>query len=111
MTTHFLEVGSMREDLQEIYNHALKLGQLLAMTPEQRRELEQARVQQGDLATYADDVRTALSEVLLRTEDLITFLDQFESAPVIYTGEGNTAEVLSMLERLIALSHSAGGKP
>lgn len=108
--THFLEVGSMREDLQEIYAHAARLGRLLAMTPEQRKEMEYTRIQQGEMATYADDVRHALSEVLSRTEDLIHFLDQFESAPVIYTGEGNTAEVLTMLERLIALTHSAGGK-
>ena len=100
----------MREDLHEIYHHALKLGQLLSMTPEQRREMEHARTQQGELTTYADDVRAALSAVLTRSEDLMLFLDQFESAPVIYTGEGTTAEVLSMLERLIALTHSAGGK-
>lgn len=100
--THFLEVSSMREDLQEIYKNADWLRQLLAMPPEQRAAMEQARVQQGDLTTFADDVRTALTAVLERSAELVEFMDQFESAPIIYTGEGSTAEVLAMLERLMS---------
>lgn len=99
--THFLEVGSMREGLQEVLESALWLRSLLNMTPEQRAALEQGRVQQGDMTTHADEVRQALRAVLGGCEEMIGFLDRFESAPVIYTGEGSTAEVLSMLERLM----------
>lgn len=101
--THFLEVGLMREGLQEIRESADRLRMLLAMTPEQRVALEQMRLQQGDMTRHADDVRTALSDVLIQADDLITFLDQFESAPIIYTGEGTTAQVLARLERLMTL--------
>lgn len=106
--THFLEVGSMRDGINEIHENAQWLWRLLSMTPEQRAALEQSRVQQGELTTHADDVRTALSAVLEQAEEMVRFLDQFESAPIIYTGQGTTAEVLGMLERLLAQAESAG---
>ncbi|MGE5676345.1 MAG: hypothetical protein ACM3XM_21080 [Mycobacterium leprae] len=102
--THFLEVGFMREGLQEILDSALRLRYLLSLTPDQRNSLEQARMQQGELTTYADDVRAALQGVLLEAQGLVDFLDRFEAAPVIYTGDGSTAEVMAMLERLVTLA-------
>ncbi len=102
--THFLEVGALREGIQEIHESADWLRRLLAMTPEQRAALEQAHAQQGDLVTYEDDVRTALRTVLNRSAELTDLLEQFESHPFIYTGAGSTAEVLAMLERLMAMS-------
>lgn len=92
----------MRDGLQEILENALWLRRLLSMTPEQRAALEQARLQQGDMTSYADDVRTALQGVVDQAEDLVTFLTQFESDPIIYTGEGSTADVLAMLNRLLS---------
>jgi hypothetical protein len=109
--THFLEVGSMRDGLAEIRENAQWLWRLLSMTPDQRAALEQSRIQQGDMTTYADDVRKALSTVLEETDSMITFLDQFESAPIIYTGEGSTAEVLARLERLMLLAETAELEP
>jgi hypothetical protein len=99
--THFLEVGSMREDLHEIHASAQHLRRLLVMTPDQRASLEQARIQQGDLTTHTDDVRFALATILTRSEDLVDLLDQFESDPIIFTGAGSTTSVLAMLERLL----------
>ena len=105
--THFLEVGSMRDGLQEILENTQRLWALLAMTPEQRAAMDQSLMQQGELTTHAEAVRTALSAVHDQADDLIRFLDQFESAPIIYTGEGSTAEVLNQLERLMALAQAA----
>lgn len=107
--THFLEVGALREALHEIQENAQWLRRLLSMPPEQRTALEQTRVQQGDMTTYNDDVRAALGAVLMQTEELVLFLDQFESHPIIYTGEGSTAEVLAMLERLISQNKGGSG--
>jgi len=101
--THFLEVGSLREGIQEIVENGQWLRRLLAMTPEERTALEQSRAQEGDLTTYRQSVGDALNAVLTQADELATFLDQFESAPVIYTGEGSTAEVMVMLERMMAL--------
>lgn len=101
--THFLEVGSLREGIQEIVENGLWLRRLLAMTPDERTALEQSRAQQGDLTTYGQSVGDALSAVLSQAEELANFLDQFESAPVIYTGEGSTAEVMVMLERMMTI--------
>jgi len=100
--THFLEVGSLREGIQEIIENGLWLRRLLAMTPDERAALEQARAKQGDLTTYGQSVGDALSAVINQAEELATFLDRFESAPVIYTGDGTTAEVMVMLERMMA---------
>jgi hypothetical protein len=105
--TNFLEVGSIREGLQEIRQNAGWLWRLLSMSPEQRVALEKARVQQGDLTTHADDVRTALSGILEQSESLLQFMDQFESAPIVYTGSGSTADVLAMLDRLMTLAAAA----
>lgn len=96
----------MREGLQEVLDNAVMLRRLLSMSPEQRAAMEQARVQQGNLTTHADDVRARLFAVLQQTEEMIRFLDQFESAPIIFTGEGRTSEVLAMLERLLAAAKS-----
>jgi hypothetical protein len=106
--THFLEVGSMREELQEIFANAQQLYALLSMTPEQREAMDQSLLQQGELTTHAQSVRQTLIAVLEQTDGLIQFLDQFESAPIIYTGEGSTAEVLGRLERLMSLARSEG---
>lgn len=108
--THFLEVGALREGLQEIFDNARWLRRLLSMTPEQRAALEQARVAQGDITTYADDVRSALGAVLGQSEELVRFLDQFEANPIVYTGEGSTAEVLAMLERLMSQQKGGTGR-
>ncbi|HEY3368478.1 MAG TPA: hypothetical protein VGK74_25770 [Symbiobacteriaceae bacterium] len=96
----------MREGLQEVLDNAVMLRRLLMMTPEQRAAMEQERIRQGDMTTHADDVRAKLFAVLEQAQDLIRFLDQFESAPIIYTGEGGTADVLVMLERLMTLAKS-----
>ena len=100
--THFLEVGSLREGISEIRENARWLQTLLAMTPEQRNALEQARAQQGDLTTYHESVGVALHQILSQAEELVDFLDHFESDPIIYTGKGSTVEVIAMLERLLA---------
>lgn len=101
MATHFLEVGSLQEGMQEVLENANWLRLLLSMTPDQRAALEQGRITQGDMTTHADDLKTALAAITGRCDEMIGFLDQFESAPVIYTGNGSTAEVLTMLERLM----------
>jgi hypothetical protein len=109
--THFLEVGFIREGIQEVQENGRWLRRLLAMTRTERAALEQSRVQQGDLTTHADDVRMALNSLLTCADELITCLDRFESNPIIYTGVGSTAEVLAMLERLMHQVGVDGQKP
>jgi len=104
MTTHFLEVGSLRDELQEIRANADYLWQLLSMTHEQRTAMDKERMQQGELRTHGDDVRQTLQSLVQQAQSLVDFLDQFESAPVIYTGSGSTAEVLAKLDRLVAMA-------
>ena len=106
--THFLEVGSMREGLQEIHENTQWLARLLSMTAEQRAAMDKARLQQGELTTHTDEVKQALTAVLEQAEYMVRFLDQFESAPIIYTGPGTTAEVLAKLEQLADLAKKAG---
>jgi UDP-N-acetyl-D-mannosaminuronate dehydrogenase len=101
MATHFLEVGSMQEGVQEVLENAQWLRLLLNMTPDQRAALEQGRIAQGAMTSHTDDLQRVLAAITARCEEMIGFLDQFESAPVIYTGNGSTAEVLTMLERLM----------
>lgn len=98
----------MRDGLQEIHENAQWLLRLLSMPAEQRAAMDQARFQQGELTTHADEVRQALSAVLEQAEYMARFLDQFESAPIIYTGPGSTAEVLAKLEQLAGLAKTAG---
>lgn len=101
MATHFLEVGLLQEGMHEVLEHANWLRLLLNMTPNQRAALEQVRTAQSDLTTHTDDLHTALAAITARCDEMLGFLDQFESAPIIYTGNGSTAEVLAMLERLM----------
>jgi hypothetical protein len=104
--THFLEVGSLRDGVADIRENAQWLWRLLTMTPEQRVAMEQARLQQGDMTTHADDVRKALLAILQESDSMVGFLDQFESAPIVYTGEGSTADVITRLERLMATAEA-----
>lgn len=106
--THFLEVGSMREDLAEILKGAQWLKRLLSMSQSERQAIEQARVRQGDMTTINQDAQAALQAILDRSEELIRFLDRFESSPIIYTGEGSTQEVLARLQRLVAIARESG---
>lgn len=105
---HFLEVGSMREELAEILKQAQWLTRLLSMNHTERQAVEQARVRQGDLTTINQEIQAALSDILERSEELVTFLDRFESSPLIYTGEGSTQEVLAKLQRLAAIAKENG---
>ncbi|MFZ5824432.1 MAG: hypothetical protein ACOY94_08900 [Bacillota bacterium] len=106
--THFLEVGSMREDLAEILKSAQWLKRLLSMSQSERMAIEQARVRQGDMTTINQDTQAALQTILERSEELLGFLDRFESSPIIYTGEGSTQEVLAKLQRLAAIARESG---
>jgi|GEM_PF-1622720 len=108
--THFLEVGSMREELGEIVELAKHLRRLLAVTPDQRLRIERDRIAQGDITTIGEEIQVAVTELVERAEELAGFLDRFESNPVIYTGPGSTQEVMALLARLVALGKEAGEK-
>ncbi len=108
--THFLEVGSMREELGEILESAKRLRKLLSITPDQRLRIEKDRIQQGDMTTIADEIQATLGEILEQTEEMVNFLDRFESSPVIYTGPGSTQEVMALLQRLVAIGRDSGEK-
>lgn len=89
----FLEVASIREDLEEMVSSARKLNELLPA---------------GETATVNEEMRKHLRVILDRAEAILAFLDRFESGPIIYTGRGTTQEVLSRLHRLAALAESLG---
>jgi hypothetical protein len=105
---HFLEVGSMREDLVEILKNAQLLRQLLAMSHAERQAIDQHRARLGELSTVSEEIQASLQAILARSAELIAFLDRFESSPLIYTGEGSTEAVLAKLQRLMAIARELG---
>lgn len=106
----FLEVASIREDLDEVSKSARRLKELLSMSQAQRSALEQARALQGEMTTVDEEIEQHLRVILERVDASLAFLDRFESGPIIYTGEGTTQEVLSRLHRLAALAETLGEK-
>jgi len=104
----FLEVASIREDLDEVLRSARQLKELIGLSHEQRSAREQAKALSGELTTVDEEIEQHLQVILERAEATLAFLDRFESGPIIYTGRGTTQEVLSRLHRLAALAESLG---
>jgi len=92
--------------LKEVRESAEYLKRLLAMTEDERDLLVDRYAAQGYYTTFVREVEKALNGVVDGTRELDTFMNKLQCQPIIYTGEGDTQQVIDMLERLLALYQS-----
>ncbi|MBE3519310.1 MAG: hypothetical protein IMW97_03285 [Firmicutes bacterium] len=85
----FLRVGVFRDNLDRI----IELCSDLQVEPEVSRNAR---------------VRQALDEIADLALGIKEFMNSFQSEPLIWTGRGDTDEVIAMLESLVAAAESAG---
>lgn len=99
--THFLAVGFIRDALQEVLQQSSQLVTLSTMSEAERQQHSRARAAGGSALSSQAEVQQVAEELRESVQALLATLDRFESEPVIYTGPGDTASVLAMLEGLI----------
>lgn len=99
--TNFLEVGFMKENLAEAHKKARYLKTLLQMSADERDQFERGEEERGRGLNYLAELTGAIDDVIALTGDMAAFLDGFPSAPIVYTGEATTEEVIALLERLL----------
>lgn len=104
--TNFLEVGFMRESLVEVHEKALHLKTLLQMSADERDQFEKSQEEGGHGLNYLAEVTRAIDDVIALSGDMVTFLDDLPSAPIVYTGDSTTEEVITLLERLLRSHHA-----
>ncbi len=92
--------------MKEVRESAEYLKRLLAMTEDERDLLVDRYAAQGYYTTFVREVEKALNGVVDGTRELDTFMNKLQCQPIIYTGEGDTQQVIDMLERLLALYQS-----
>lgn len=85
--THFLSAGIFNDRLKDIYETATQLEQLLGAAGE---EAEAAREQ-------VHKIKTAAGE-------LLELIQSFSCQPLIYTGNGNTEEIITRLDWLLTFA-------
>lgn len=100
--THFLAVGFIRDSLHEIKQQAEALSTLVNMDEAQRQAYLRMRAAGNAPTTYQAALASGVRDLEESLRQLVATLEQFESDPVVYTGQGDTATVLAMLERLLA---------
>lgn len=83
--TNFLAAGIINETISDINQKAQELKQLLA-------------------EKKYDEMRECLDELEEMALDVLVFIERFQCEPLIYTGPGNTAEVIKRLEWALAFS-------
>ena len=93
--THFLRVGFLGERARELRSDAFRLKELLS-----RLEL----AQREPLAVR--EIESLLRSIGRAAAEIQDFLEALPSEPLVWTGEGSTEEVISMLEALIQASEA-----
>ncbi|MHB9146241.1 MAG: hypothetical protein ACYC5Y_13000 [Symbiobacteriia bacterium] len=106
MGTNFLAAGFLQEQLAELHEKAEQLKHLLEMNEHDRDLLVDRYAAQGYYTTYVREVEKALNTVVSASSDMHDFLSRLSCQPIIYTGEGETQQVVDMLERLLILYQS-----
>lgn len=101
--TNFLAAGFLQEQLKDVRDKAEYLKRLLAMTEDERDLLVDRYAAQGYYTTFVREVENALNCVVDGARELDAFMNRLQCQPIIYTGEGETQQVIDMLERLLAL--------
>lgn len=100
--THFLAVGFVRDSLHDLLQQAEDLRALITTDEAGRQTYLRARAAADAPTTYQEALGQSARELEAGVRELVAVLEQFESDPVVYTGPGDTATVLTMLERLLA---------
>jgi hypothetical protein len=100
--TNFLSAAAVSEAIQELYEGCRYVEMLLGMSDTEQQRFIEANARKGVPTTVEEEVRRTAASMRETAQAAKEFLDGMQSQPVIYTGEGNTEEVLTMLERLLA---------
>lgn len=101
MARHFLQAGVLRDDLQDLVQHATYLKELLSLSPPDREAIVAEFARQGFYTTVDEELAKAAGHVHASAQELLDFLSRFPCEPLIYTGDGDTESVLAMLEQLL----------
>lgn len=101
MARHFLQAGVLRDDLQDLLQHATYLKELLSLNPADREAIVAEFARQGFYTTVNEELEKAAGRVHAGAMELLDFLSQFPCEPLIYTGEGDTESVMALLEQLV----------
>jgi len=99
--THFLAVGFVRESLHELLQQTENLRSLLEMDEAARQVFLRERAAADAPTTFQAALQQGVGDLESSVRELLGVLEQFESDPVVYTGQGDTVAVLAMLERLL----------
>lgn len=110
MGTNFLAAGFLQEQVDDLFENAQHLKRLLEMTESERSLLVDRYAAQGYYTTFLREVEKTLNSLVSGAGELHDFLTKLQCQPIIYTGEGETQQVVDMLERLLAL-YQTGAPP
>lgn len=110
MTRHFLQAGQLRDDLQELLEHARYLRHLLGLNLVAREEMVSGYVQEGYYTTYEAELEKAAARLEEGARALVDLVTRFPCEPLIYTGDGDTESVIAMLEQLLSDSRRRGAE-
>lgn len=110
MTRHFLQAGQLRDDLQDLLEHARYMRHLLGLNIVAREEMVSGYVQEGYYTTYEAELEKTATRLEEGVRALVELMTQFPCEPLIYTGDGDTESVIAMLEQLLTDRRRRGGE-
>jgi len=105
LATHFLRVGFVRDQLEEIERGIVEIRrklEVLGHLPGSGGDGGAGLPDSGGRREVLRRLRFVLSDVARRCREAGDFLDSLPSEPLIYTGRGSTDEVIEMLEGLLS---------
>lgn len=105
MAKHFLRAGMLLEGLAELREQASYLRTLLQLTDQQRTALILRYEQEGYYTTFGQEVEKTLGSLVSGAEELSGLVGNTPCEPLIYTGEGNTEQVIDLLDTLLDSHH------
>ncbi|HHV78878.1 MAG TPA: hypothetical protein GXX40_04610 [Firmicutes bacterium] len=98
---HFLPATQLREEMLAIKEEARYLSELVSLDDDERAKLIEFYASNGYHVTYEDELRRAVDSIRKRVETLNDLFARLACDPLIWLGEGNTEEVISLLEELL----------
>jgi len=107
--TNFLGAGFIAEQINDIYEQARYLQKLLQLTLEEREELIDSYAAKGYYTTFESEIGKALNAVVEGSRQTCEFMNNLQCQPLIYTGDGDTDQVIDLLERLMILHQTSMG--
>lgn len=88
--TRFLRVGFLGERARELRSESLRLKEILSRLELAKRDSVAER-----------EVENVLLRIVRKAAEISDFLEALPSEPLVWTGDGDTDEVIAMLEGLI----------